>query len=106
MPQTLQDEQAPIDRAICDAMVSSTPDTWNVITLTLTRTISSDIGAFAHSLSSPEGLPPVAPDDSVFQATFELDKLFDRYGKRFSKAVYTVELFQDSWRYHAEFSYD
>src|SRR4051812_42885654 len=34
---TLQEEQPPIDRAICDAMVASTPEDWNIIELNLER---------------------------------------------------------------------
>jgi hypothetical protein len=104
---TLQDEQPPFDLAVCDAMVASTPDTWNVIVLTLERPKgTTEVGALEHSISSPEGLPPVLPDASLYDATYRLDELFQRHGAMFRRAVYRVELLPDSWRYRAEFEYD
>ena len=100
------EEQKNIDRAICDAMVLSVPDNWNTIILTIERFIESNIGELSHSISSPEGFIAVMPDDSLYDATFELDKLFDRNGKRFTNAIYTVTLYEDSWKYKAEFSYE
>ena len=50
----LQDEQPPFDRAVCDAMVASTPDDWSVIVLTIERPEgSTHVGEFSHSLSGP-----------------------------------------------------
>lgn len=103
----LQDKQPPFDRAVCDAMVASTPDTWRVIVLTLERPAGVPaIGELEHSLSSPEGHPPVIPDDSMYEATYRLDELFHGHGAVFRKAVYRVELLPDTWKYRAEFEYD
>jgi hypothetical protein len=57
-------------------------------------------------LSSPEGHPPVMPDDSMYEATYRLDELFQRHGAVFRKAAYRVELLPDSWKYTADFEYD
>jgi hypothetical protein len=104
---TLQDEQPPFDRAVCDAMVASVPESWSVIVLTLERSQdATSIGDLGHSISSPEGHPPVMPDDSLYDATYRLDELFQRYGGIFRRAVYQVELFADSWQYTAKFEYD
>ena len=104
---TLQDEQPPLDRAVCDAMVLSVPYNWNIIVLTLKRPpAATQIGDLEHSISSPEGFPPVMPDDSLYDATYRLDELFQRYGGTFRTAVYRVELMPDSWRYRAKFEYD
>jgi hypothetical protein len=104
---TLQDEQPPFDRAVCDAMVASTPDTWGLIVLTLERPDGvTAVGQLDHSLTSPEGHPPVMPDDSLYEATYRLDQLFRRHGGLFRRAVYRVELLPDSWRYTAKFEYD
>jgi hypothetical protein len=104
---TLQDEQPPFDRAVCDAMVASTPDDWNIIVLTIERPErSTSIGELSHSISSPEQHPPVMPDDSLYDATYRLDELFQRHGGVFRRAVYRVELFPDSWNYTADFEYD
>lgn len=101
----MQQEQPPFDRAVCDGMVSSTPDTWNLIVLTLERTKLSKIGELMHSINSPEGHPPVSPDDALLEATYKLDEFFHRHGRRFTKAIYIVELLEDSWKWRAEFDY-
>jgi hypothetical protein len=63
---TLQDEQPPFDRAVCDAMVASTPDTWRVTVLTLERRPGvTAVGQLEHSLTSPEGHLPVMPHDCM-----------------------------------------
>jgi hypothetical protein len=104
---TLQDEQPPFDRAVCDAMVASTPDDWDVIVLTIERPAGATaVGELAHSISSPDHRRPVMPDDSLYEATYRLDELFRRHGAVFRRAVYRVELSPDSWRYRAEFGYD
>jgi hypothetical protein len=104
---TLQDEQPPFDRAVCDAMVASARDTWNVIVLTLERCVGNTaVGQMEHALSSPEGHAPVMPHDSLYEATYRLDKLFRRHGGMFRRAVYRVELLSDKWRYTADFEYD
>lgn len=103
---TLQDEQAPIDRAICDAMGSSTPDHWTVIVLHLERYSDSKVGEVSLQLSSPEGYPPVMPDAALFEAVAQLDELFDRYGRRFTRATYRVELLADSWKWQVELNHE
>jgi hypothetical protein len=104
---TLHEEQPAFDRAVCDAMVASTPDTWNTILLTLERSkAATQLGEFEHSISSPDGLPPVMPDPSLYDATYKLDQLFQKHGAPFRRAIYRVELLPDSWKYTAEFEYD
>ena len=104
---TLQDEQPPFDRAVCDAMVASTPDDWSVIVLTIERPEGiTRVGQLQHSLNSPDHCEPAMPDDSLFESTYRLDELFRRHGAVFLRAVYRVELSMDSWRYTAEFEYD
>ena len=102
---SITEDQPPYDRAVCDGMVSSAPENWNVIVLHLERTEGAEIGALLHSLESPEGHPPVAPDEALFEATYKLDDLFARHGRRFTKATYRVELFEDSWKFHVDFNY-
>lgn len=101
------DEQTPIHQAICDAMIASTPETWNIIELYLERTAATtQIGDLTHSISSPEGFPPVMPDDSLYDATYRLDELFHRYHATFHRAVYRVELLPDSWSFTVKFGYN
>lgn len=104
---SLQEEQPPFDRAVCDAMAASTPADWNVIVLTIKRPIgATNIGELSHSISSPDRNRPAMPDESLYEATYRLDELFRRHGLVFRWAVYRVELSPGSWRYTAEFGYD
>ena len=98
--------QAPIDRAIVDAMIASTPESWSHIVLTLLRPAEdSDVGHFTHDLSSPAGLPPVAPDDALFDATYRLDALLQGSGALVTKAVYEVHFTEGHGRFTASFEY-
>jgi hypothetical protein len=104
---TLQDEQPPFDRTVCDAMVASTPDDWDVIVLTIERPEGiTEVGQLRHTISSPDHHRPAIPDDSLYEATYRLDELFQRHGAVFRRACYRVELSADSWRYTADFDYD
>ena len=52
---TPQDEQPRFDRAVCNAMVASTPDDWDAIVLTIERPAGATaIGELAHWISSPD----------------------------------------------------
>lgn len=103
----LQEEQKPFDRAVCDAMIASTPEEWSVIVLTIERAVGvTNIGELTHSLSSPNDNHLATPDDSLYDATYRLDELFQRHGAVFRRAVYRVELLPNSWKYTADFEYD
>ena len=103
----LQEEQPPFDRAVCDAMVASTPEDWNVIVLTLERPAGANaVGELSHTISTPAHNQPAMPDDSLYEATFRLDELLQRHGAVFRRAVYRVELLPDTWRYTADFEYE
>lgn len=104
---SLAEQQAPIDVAIVNAMIESTPETWQEIFLTLKRVAGSiQLGNFTHELSSPEGYPPVGPADSLFDATYKLDKLLQLHGQmNLSKATYIAKVVGENWSYHADFEY-
>ena len=104
---SLKEEQPAFDRAICDAMVASVPEEWNVIELSIERAVGSTaVGELSHSLSSPNHRESPSPDDSLYEATYRLDELFQRHGSVFRRATYRVELLPNSWRYTADFTYD
>ena len=101
---SLQDLQAPLDRAIVDAMIASTPENWSHIVLTLRRPAEDrKVGHFTHELSSPVGLPPVAQDDALFDATYRLDELLQARGALLSRAVYEVHFTEGQGRFTASF---
>jgi len=98
--------QAPIDRAIVDAMIASTPENWSHIVLTLMRPADDrDVGHFTHELSSSAGLSAVVPDDSLFEATYRLDALLQGSGALLTKAVYEVHVADGHGRFTASFEY-
>lgn len=103
----IQEQQAPIDMAIVNAMIESTPETWQEIVLTLVRKPGPpSIGGFTHELSSPEGYSPVGAADSLYEATYRLDDLLQgKVEKLISKAVYRAKSVGESWSFNAEFEY-
>lgn len=102
----LQKEQPSFDRAVCDAMVASTPEDWSAIVLTLERQEGATaVGELSHSLANANGDGQALPSDSLYEATYRLDDLFHRHSKPFRRAIYRVELLPDSWRYSADFDY-
>jgi hypothetical protein len=104
---TLQEQQAPIDAEIVNAMIASTPETWNAIRLILEReTGKKAVGQFVHELSSPEGHPPVGPDMSLFEATFNLDSLLQSRGGFLRRAEYLAEQKGEQWSYKSKFEYE
>jgi len=104
---TLQELQAPIDAAIINAMIESTPETWCEIVLTLSRAPGDmGIGSFLHEFASPEGHAPVGPAESLYDATYKLDALIQSAGRGvISKAVYVAKSVGDKWSYQATFEY-
>lgn len=103
----LFERHAPIDRAIVNAMIESTPENWSQIVLSIWRdSLQAGVGSFLHELSSPEGHAPVGPADSLYEATYNLDSLYVEVGMpRLSKAVYTAKTDGDGWSYQVQFAY-
>ncbi len=104
---SIQELQLPIDAAIVNAMIESTPENWQEIVLTLTRPpTETGVGNFSHELSSPEGHAPVGPADTLYDATYALDDLFQSVpGGRLVKAVYVAKAKQSGWSYESQFEY-
>ena len=104
---TLQELQKPIDSAIVSSMIESTPESWTEIVLTLVRAKPPEVvGGFTHELSSPEGHPSVGAAESLFEATYHLDQLFQARGAVFSHATYVAKASEGSWSYSVEFKYE
>jgi hypothetical protein len=108
MASTLQQEQQSIDAAIARAVLVSIPEDWTSALLKLERSKPmADLGEFAHTLSSSDGRRPMIPDDSLLDATFQLDDLFRRYGAYLTKVIYRVEQLQDGqWNYVADYQHE
>ncbi len=105
---TLQQEQQAIDESIIRSVLQSIPPDWTAAILTLERRReSSGIGDFAHSLASGDGRRPVAPDDSLYDATFRLDEVFRRHGACLTRVTYRVERrVGGEWSYSADYEHE
>jgi hypothetical protein len=113
--QNLQEQQRLIDAELVQAMIESTPESWEQIVLTLTRLPSSAsngaarlaaLGNFHHELSSPQGYAPVGPADSLYAATYKLDELLQSAQGLLLKAVYIARQEGDDWTFNADFEYE
>jgi len=107
---SIQEQQAPIDKAIVNAMIESTPESWDVIVLTLSRAPVTQeqnfVGSFLHELTSPQDTRPCGPCDSLFEATFRLDQLLRSNGSVLRSAVYKATNNGTEWSFDAEFKYE
>jgi hypothetical protein len=104
---TLQEKQASIDAEIVKAMIASAPETWKAVLLVLERGPGKkDVGQFVHELSSPEGNAPVAPEMSLFEATYKLDALIQGHGGLLRRAEYLLQLNDQQWSYKSKFEYE
>ncbi|WP_312183407.1 hypothetical protein [Massilia timonae] len=113
--QNVQEQQRLVDTELVQAMIESTPESWEQIVLTLTRASlratgqvpgQSDFGNFHHELLSPQGHAPVGPADSLFAATYKLDELLQDAKGFLVKAVYVAKQEGGSWTYKADFEYE
>lgn len=101
---TLQEQQAPIDQAIVNAMIESTPEDWTDIVLTLIRR-GPALGEFAFELLSPQGYPPVMPVDSLYSLGRQLDEVTQRHGGVIVKATYSAKCVDERWTFEARFEH-
>ena len=102
----IQELQKPIDLAIVNSMIESTPEEWTSITLVLTKeSKEKNIGEFIHELSSPEGHAPVSPEMTLYEASHKLDKLLQSNNAIIKKSIYKATYDGDNWSYVAEFEY-
>jgi hypothetical protein len=113
--QNLQEQQRLVDAELVQAMIESTPESWEQIVLTLTRlpstasngaTTFGAFGNFHHELSSPQGHAPVGPADSLYAATYKLDELLQDARGLLVRAVYFAKQEGDSWTFKANFDYE
>ena len=95
-----------IYQQIADALFASVSAEWTQILLTLERA-SPEPGGFLHSITSPEGLAPVAPVDALYDTTRELDELLRTEGVTLRAATFLV-IWDDeteSWRFESNYTY-
>jgi hypothetical protein len=105
---TLQEQQQPIDIAIVNGIVSSTPELWKKIVMEASRFVEPD-GAEAITiiLASPEGYQDlVNAKPLLVEALRQLSMLFAEHGKPWSKVTYRLaDSGGDNWSFKADFEY-
>ncbi len=103
----LLDEQIPIDRAIANALVMATPDTWGAIKMTVSREVDERFDRTTVTISSPEGhSEPIRPTDEILEFLSDLFNLFNAHEIHCRGMVYYLS--QDpagGWDYHVNFDY-
>jgi hypothetical protein len=108
MMATLQEQQQPIDIAIVNGIVSSTPEHWKKIVLEASQLVESgNKEAITIILASPEGyMDLVRPKPMLVMALRHLSMLFAEHGKSWSKVTYRlVDAGQGDWSFKADFEY-
>lgn len=109
MMKTLQEQEGPIDQAIVNSLVESTPDWWKSALLEIEqKNHSQGIVGYTHKISSPEGHRDIVQaTEELCLHTFELAELFREHGKQWTKAVFRIEQLPTSdWNYVVDFSYE
>ena len=96
-----------IYQAIADALFASVSAPPPRIVLTLARA-SPEQGAFVHGITSPDDRTPIVPDDSLYEATFELDGLLRDEGGIVQTAKFALTWSDESeeWIFESEYSYE
>jgi len=104
---TLQAEETSIDQEIANELIELTPDWWDSAVLEVTYSSEQGVETYSHEISSPEKHKDVVfPSEMLFDATHRLSMLFQRYGRRWHKAIFEVQLQEDrSWKYTVRFEY-
>lgn len=105
---TLQEQQAPIDRLIVNALISATPDWWSSAVIEIERIEEpGGIETLRQVIISPEMHNDlVSSTPELHEAIIALADLFRGMGVVWSKAVYQIELLPDgNWKYSGRFEY-
>jgi hypothetical protein len=104
----LQEQQQPIDIAIVNGIVASTPEHWKKIVMEASRRSEPDgTEAITIILASPEGHADlVSPDPSLVTALRSLSLLFAEHGSPWAKVTYRLmDAGGDNWSFKANFEY-
>lgn len=105
---TLQELQQPLDIAIVNGIVASTPEHWKQIVMEASRFVESDgTETITIILASPEGHTNlVNPKPALVLALRQLSMLFAEHRKPWSKVTYKlVDAGGDNWSFQADFQY-
>ena len=105
--QSLQEQQAPIDRQIVEALIAATPETWNSAEMVVERQQAGSQEKMVIVISSPDGHKDlIGPTDDIYEALYKLSDVFLKAGKPWTKVEYWVGLDdQGQWKYRVQFSY-
>jgi len=106
---TLQDEQAPIDKAIADELIVATPEWWASAQLEVSATSPNEAGeSLRYTISNPDGLQDrVEPTPELRQPVERLAGVFGKRGHPWRYVRYTARQLPNSedWDCDIEFKY-
>jgi hypothetical protein len=99
-------EHQVVYQEIADALFASVPDSWTAIHLSLERA-GPEPGGFLHSITSPQGFPPVVPVPELYDATLKLDELLQNDGGTLRAAAFRLNWddASEAWTFQVEFNY-
>ncbi|MGD0569046.1 MAG: hypothetical protein ABSA78_11620 [Candidatus Sulfotelmatobacter sp.] len=105
---SLQEQQQPVDIAIVNGIVASTPEHWKKIVMEATRRVEPNgTEGITIILASPEGYTEmVSPKPMLIMALRHLSMLFAENGNPWSKVAYRlVDAGDGNWSFKADFEY-
>lgn len=107
---TLEAQQAPIDRAVVQALIGSIPEDWEAASMMVLRVEEASGERLSVEISSDDHPDrPVMPDDAIFEALYRSVDCFRQYGtgKVWRSVRYEVSSnAEGNWRYNVQFGYD
>jgi hypothetical protein len=104
---TLQDEQAPIDRQIVEAVIDLLPETWESANLTVNRHREGENEKLSIAVTSPEGHKDlILPEQHIYDLLYQLIDCFARHGRVWNQVKYALTLDDDdNWHFIIDFKY-
>ena len=103
----LQEKQAPIDRAIVEALIAATPETWNSALMVVERRDEGPNEKMSIEITSPERHKDlVGPTDEIYEGLYRLSDCFRKQGKVWRAVRYQVNLAPTGdWKFEVSFEF-
>jgi hypothetical protein len=99
--------QAPLDRAVANALIAATPERWSSASLVVDREEDGSQERMSIVITSPEGRPePVGPTDEIYSSLYALVDHFRERGTIWRSASCFVSQDENGdWKYSIQFAY-
>lgn len=98
--------QAPYDRALANALIAATPDTWSRAEVEVSRDDDGATEEMSIVITSPEGRPEVVnATEDLFAALYGLSDFFRERGTVWNKIVCSVGEEAGNWTFKVRYEY-